>query len=114
MKIEIIADPISNDILRELAKEFYGDMIKATVDIERQILAVGGEWHMDSNNVLIENGSNQTNIWGINIYIDRKNDDRLEYVSLINIRPLQGNRTMELQNEELRNKIKIIVDRFII
>ncbi|MFA5831616.1 MAG: DUF5674 family protein [Candidatus Paceibacterota bacterium] len=114
MKIEIITDAISKDVLREIAQEFYGDMIKATVDVEKQILAVGGEWHMDSNNVLIDNGSNQPDIWGINIYIDRENDDRLEYVSLINIRPLQGNRTMELRNEELRNKIKAIVNRFIV
>ena len=53
MRIKIIDKKISKDELQEIAKEFYVVMIKGVVDVERDILAVGGEYHMDANNVLI-------------------------------------------------------------
>lgn len=92
MPIKIIDKKISESELREIAKDFYIDMIKGVVDIERGILAIGGEYHMDANIILIESGSKQQNIWGFNWYFDRIGDERIDYVSLINIRPAQGNK----------------------
>lgn len=113
MKIQIIEKRISEKELRKVAEEFYGEMIKGVVDIEREILAMGGEYHMDANNMLIENDSKQQNIWGFNWYFDRNGDDRIEYISLINIRPKAGNRVMEVQDKSLRDKMKKIILKYL-
>ena len=113
MPIKIIDKKITENELREIAKDFYIDMIKGVADIERGILAIGGEYHMDANAILIENGSQQQNVWGFNWYFDRTGDERIEYVSLINIRPAQGNRSMEVQNASLRDAMKIIILKYL-
>lgn len=113
MFIKIIDQKITERELREIAAEFYIDMIKGVVDIERGILAMGGEYHIDANMVLIENGSRQQNVWGFNWYFDRTGDERVEYVSLINIRPAQGNRAMEVQDASLRDTMKIIILKYL-
>ena len=109
MSIKIIDKKITEIELREIAKDFYTDMIKGVVDIDQGILVMGGEYHMDANMVIIENGSKQQNIWGFNWYFDRTGDERIEYISLINIRPAQGNRTMEVQDASLCNAMKIVI-----
>ena len=113
MNIKIIDKKITNSELREIAKDFYGEMIKGVVDIEREILAMGGEYHMDANEMLIKNNSKQQNIWGFNWYFSKKGDERIEYVSLINIRPRQNNRTMEVQNTYLRDKMRSVILKYI-
>lgn len=113
MNIRIVDKKISEKELLEIAKEFYVTMVKGVVDVERGILAMGGEYHMDANNVLIENGSKQPNVWGFNWYFDKEGDERIEYVSLINIRPAQGNRVMEVQDEALRAKMKEIILKYL-
>jgi hypothetical protein len=114
MKIKIIDKKIGEAELKEIAREFYGEMVKGVVDIERGILAMGGEYHMDANTVLIENGSKQPNVWGFNWYFDKNGDEQIEYVSLINIRPAQGNRVMEVQDEFLRDKMKVIIIKYLL
>ena len=113
MNIRIIRDKITKPELEELAKEFYVEMVKGVADIERNIIALGGEWHMDANQVLIEDGSNQQNLWGFNIYLNKPKKEMLEYNSLINIRPNQGNKSMEIENEEIKNKIFEIVNNLV-
>jgi len=113
MLIRIINEKTTDSELREIAKEFYGDMIKGVVDVRREILAMGGEYHMDANNVLIENGSKQPNVWGFNWYFDRQGSEKIEYVSLINIRPTQNNRTMEVQDPSLRDTMKSIILKYL-
>ena len=97
MHIVIVSETIPLAEMREIAKEFYEDMIKGVVDIDRGVIALGGEYHMDANNVLIADGSQQTDIWGFNVYLDRPREEWLEYTSLINIRPLQGNKSMTVE-----------------
>ncbi len=89
-------------------------MIKGVVDIERGIIAVGGEYHMDSNVMLLDHGSKQGDVWGFNIYPDMPRDSWIEYVSLINIRPQADNRDMEVRSEAIRAKMKEIIDSKII
>ncbi|MDO8504611.1 MAG: DUF5674 family protein [Candidatus Liptonbacteria bacterium] len=113
MNIKIIDKKITDSELREIAKDYYGEMVKGVVDIEREIIAMGGEYHMDANVVLIENGSKQPDIWGFNWYFDKNGDERIEYVSLINIRPGQGNRAMEVQDASLRDKMKAIILKYL-
>ena len=102
------------DELRKIAKERYGDLVKGAVDIEKEIIALGGELHVDEEMKLIEEeGSRQENIWGINLYPDRTRDDFLEFDSMINLKPNFGNRTRGIDNSEIAEKVKIIVAKLI-
>ena len=113
MDIKIIRQKITKSELEDLAKEIYVEMVKGVADIERGVIALGGEWHMDANEVLIKDGSAQENLWGFNIYLNKPKEERLEYNSLINIRPKQSNKSMEIESEELKNKILEIVSNLV-
>jgi hypothetical protein len=113
MNIQLIREPVSRDVVSDIAKEFYGNMVKGVVDIERGIIALGGEWHRDANDVLIKNGSKQDNVWGFNFYLDRPEGSEVEHVSLINIRPAQGNRKIEIQDKKLKEKMTEVIYKLI-
>ncbi len=112
--IRIITEPITRDEARTVGKKWYQELVKGVVDIEQGILALGGEYHMDANVILIENGSAQDKVWGFNIYPDQNGDDFIGYTSLINIRPALGNRGMLMENEEIRNAMRAVIERLII
>lgn len=111
--IKVIDKWISLTELRELAKQRFGDMIKAVVDIQKNIIAVGGEFHADEEALLLEQGSNQTNLWGINIYVNQPKDSWIEYDSIINLRPSQGNSSRGIESPEIRQAIIKIVNQLI-
>lgn len=113
MDIKIVTDKISQEELLKMAKGGFGDMLKAVVDVEKEIMAVGGELHADAEAVLLEQGCDQENLWGINIYPEKSGEDLIEYSSLINIRPRRGNRSMEIEDTEVRGKIKNIINKLI-
>jgi len=106
MEILVVREPVDKETLDVLAKEWHHSLVKGVADISRMIVALGGEWHMDANNRLIEDGSEQKDIWGFNIYPEEKGDSAIEYISLINIRPAQGNRSMEISSEETRTAVR--------
>lgn len=110
MNIKVVEDQITVDELRQIAKEFYVSMIKGVVDIETGRIAFGGEYHMDTNTLLIDCGSKQSDIWGFNIELNRPRDSWIEYIALINIRPQDNNRDMEVQDPAIRAKMKQIID----
>lgn len=114
MNIKIISQPIPKAEAIEIAKEFYIDMVKGVVDIEKEIIALGGEYHMDANLLLIDNGSKQNDVWGFNIYPKLKNEDWIKYTSLINIRPAMNNNDMEVGDKNIRDKMKGIIEKLII
>lgn len=105
----IIDAPISLGDLKILAQGRFGNMVKAVVDVERRIMAVDGELHADEEAILLENGSRQENLWGINIYPELEGSDRIEFDSVINIRPSQGNRSRGVDNTIVREKIVQVV-----
>ena len=78
------------------------------VDLERKVAAVGGELHADAEHLLLESGSRQENLWGANYYPGRGPEDCIEYTSLINIRPAQGNRSMLIADPEIRERVREI------
>ena len=96
--------------LQELAKDSYGDMVKGVVDIRQTTIALGGELHADSERLLLDQGSKQEDLWGFNIYIHKSKAERLEYNSLINIRPKQGNLSRDIQNPKIQEQVKTIID----
>lgn len=111
--IIILNDRIATDDLRTLVERFFEDMVKFVVDVERDVAAVGGELHADAEALLLEDGSHQQDLWGANYYPGRAPDNCIEYTSLINIRPAQGNRSMELEDQGLREKIQDMTFRLI-
>jgi len=92
--------------LARLTSTFFEDMVKYVVDIERDVAAVGGELHADAEEILLAGGSQQNDLWGANYYPGRGVEDCIEYTSLINIRPAQGNRSMLVEDTDVRRRIR--------
>lgn len=114
-EIRIIKTPISRSELKKIAEERYGDLVKAAVDIEQEIMAVGGELHIDELTRLVEwEGSKHENIWGVNIYPENSVDEFIEFDSMVNIKPDLGNRTRDVDNKDLKEKIIQVVNKLVI
>jgi hypothetical protein len=113
MTISVIEEPIENAELSEIAKKRFGDLVKAVVDIERGVMAVGGELHSDEEALLLEKGSEQKNLWGINLYPEKSREELIEFDSMINLRPSQGNRSRDVSDPIARRKIEEIVNQLI-
>lgn len=111
--MQIVKDGISLAELKEMANALFGNLVKAVVDVEMEILAVGGELHADEEALLLEQGSDQEDLWGINIYPEMRGEDWIEFDSLINLRPSQNNRSRGVENEQLREKIVNIVNKLV-
>jgi len=99
---------IDRAVLRTLVERHFEDMVKYVVDVERGVAAVGGELHADEEALLLEHGSRQEHLWGANYYPGRGPDACIEFTSLINIRPAAGNRSMVVEDEILRARIREI------
>ena len=96
--------------LKEIAEKTFGGMVKADVDVARKIIVIDAEYHADIEQFMLDNGSCQEDLWGINLYPDKfGSPDFIEYDSLINIRPRQNNRSRYVENPEIREQIEIIV-----
>ena len=91
MPVTLVEGKIQKSELSELAKERFGDLVKAVVDVKRGIMIVGAELHSDEEALLPEQGSEQQDLWGINIYPEKTGDEFIEFDSMINIRPSQKN-----------------------
>ena len=113
MNIEIIRQRISRQELEQIAQDGYGEMVKGVADIKLKILALGGELHSDAEAVLLQKGSYQADLWGFNIYPQKAKSDRIVYSSLINIRPAQGNKSIDLKDVNIQKQIREIVDSLI-
>jgi hypothetical protein len=111
--IVIMDRPIDRGVLRTLVARHFEDMVKYVVDVDRGIAAVGGELHADEEALLLEHGSRQEDLWGANYYPGRGSEACIEYTSLINIRPSQGNRGMVVADELLRGRIREITHALI-
>jgi len=111
--VMVEAEPIPGEVLRALVDRFFEDMVKYVVDIRRQVLAVGGELHADAEARLLEAGSRQEDLWGANYYPGLGEDACIEYTSLINIRPSQGNRSMAIESDEIRVRVREVTFRLI-
>ncbi len=114
MDLKIIREPVSHDEVAARARATHGDMVKVVVDIEKGILSLGGEWHAEGEEILLTDGSVQTNLWGANVYPEKIGEERVEYTSLINIRPRQENRSMVVESAEIRRKMKGIIDHLLL
>ncbi|TSC95088.1 MAG: hypothetical protein CEN87_100 [Parcubacteria group bacterium Licking1014_1] len=108
--MKIVKDKIEITELKEMTKRMYENLVKAVIDIEKEIMAVDAELHVDLEQFLIEKeDSEPKNLWGINIHPDFEGEKFVEFDSMINLKPGLGNRTRGINNAEIRDKIIKIV-----
>lgn len=103
--MRLVDTPIALKNLSLIAEAGFGNLVKAVVDVEREIMAIDAELHADEEALLLEDGSQQAHLWGINIYPDLAADERIEFDSMINIRPSQGNRSRGVDDPAIRARI---------
>ena len=111
--MNILDTPIKKSDLLKSEIVFDGPMIKAVVDINKTIVGIDANMHADIEQLLLQNGSAQEDLWGINLYPEDEEDDFIEFDSMINIRPRQGNRSRDVEDESTRAKIKETVSKWI-
>lgn len=111
--MNILNKPITIEELKRIAADSYGDLVKAVVDIDEGLVAVDAELHSDLESLLLARGSKQQSLWGINFYPAISGDDFVEFDSMINIRPAQGNMSRGIGNETIRRKILEVVHRWV-
>lgn len=113
--MRILDQPISKQDLIEASTNFIDtNTIKAVADISRELLAVDSPMHYDCEQLLLENGSNQSDLWGINLYLDEDIlDDIVEFDSMINIRPAEGNRSRGVEDPAIQDKIRSVVAKWL-
>lgn len=95
--------------LAAIAATQFGDLVKAVVDVERGIMAIGGELHSDEEAELLDDGSRQAHLWGINLYPAELGEAWIEFDSMINVRPSQGNRSRDVEDAAVRERIRGVV-----
>jgi len=111
--MEVITDKISVQKLEAMAKKMFGSLVKAVVDVEKELMAIDGELHADLQTLLIEKGSNWQNLWGINLYPGKLGEDFVEFDSVINIRPSQNNRSRGVEGKKIQEEIVKIVNKLV-
>ena len=112
--MRIISQPIHRNELEAMLPGYFGDMIKAVVDIKKMIIGLDAELHADIEKELLQQGSEQADLWGINLYPEMEGEDFIEFDSLINIRPYQGNRSRDVQDPVVRKRIVEVVNTLIL
>lgn len=97
-----------SDLMAMASPQFF-DMVKAVVDVEKMVMAIGGELHADEEALLLERGSKQRDLWGINLYPAEASDEFIEFDSVINLRPSQGNRSRGIDDPATGEKVVAVV-----
>ena len=112
--MEVVSESVTVAHLAELAESGFGSLVKSVVDVDKGIMAIGGEMHADEEALLLGLGSSQSDLWGINLYPSQfGQSDWIEFDSMINIRPRQGNRSRSVEDSAAQDKIVAIVARLV-
>lgn len=112
--MEIIDRQIQLRQLVGMQEHYFGDMVKGVVDVKRGLLAVDAELHADLEKYLLESGSAQPDLWGINLYPELEGDEFLEFDSIINIRPSQNNPSWDVLDPVVREEIRTLVSNLVV
>lgn len=107
--MRVVDTTVSMNELRGMAAAMFGDLVKAVVDVDRRLVAVDAELHSDLEALLLDDGSKQRSLWGINLYPEESGDGFIEFDSMINMRPSQGNRSRGVDDESTRVLIATVV-----
>ena len=108
--MQTIHTTISLQELKKMSDAMFGSLVKAVVDIEQEIMVIDAALHSDQEEYLLEQGSQQNNLWGINLHPDAFGTDKfIEFDSMINLRPGSGNRSRGIDDQQIQEKIRKIV-----
>lgn len=111
--MKFIDTTIPKSELKKMSESFSGGFVKAVVDIEKGVMAIDAPMHADEEKELLDRGSNQDNLWGINLYPDLPSVDFIEFDSMINVRPRLNNFSRGIDDESLQKKIIAIVSKLV-
>lgn len=111
--VRIVRQPIRRADLAALAMGQFGDLVKAVVDVARGVMAIGGDLHADEEAALLDDGSRQRDLWGINLYPEEAGEGWIEFDSVINVRPALGNRSRDVEDPAVRQRIRDIVAQLV-
>lgn len=111
--MELVENKITVAELQKMSEKMFGQLVKAVVDIDRGIMAVDAELHVDLEAFLLDNGSQQDNLWGINFHPHDAEQEFVEFDSMINIRPAIGNRSRYVESPHIRKKIIELVKKLV-
>ncbi len=109
--VEIVSSPTTLEHLKQTAERTFGELglVKAVVDVERKVMAIGGGLHVDEQAALLNDGSRQRDVWGVNLYPDQfGTPEWLEFDSTVNLRP-PGNRSRDVQDPTTRAQVTAVV-----
>lgn len=101
----LITSKANEETLKKVAEDLAG-YIKFVVDIEKKILTAGGLRHFDGEQLLLQNGSKQANLWGGGLDLET---GEIDFDSMINIRPNQGNASREILSQGIRQQVEEVV-----
>lgn len=108
--MKLVTAVMSLSQLKQIASKLYVDLVKAVVDVDKKLLVIDAEMHADEEKYLLNNGSKQNSLWGINLYPDKFNSEGfIEFDSMINLRPSHNNPSRGVEDEKIRKQIKAIV-----
>jgi hypothetical protein len=111
--MKIVDKVITIEELQQMSEKMFGQIVKAVVDIEKEIMAVNAEMHADQEEFLLDQGSEQNNLWGINFHPFNDDSALVEFDSMINLRPSWGNKTRSVDDPAIRAKIMMIVNKLV-
>jgi len=112
--MKLVKHSISIQAIEKMAKQKFGNLVKAVVDIDKKIMVIDAELHADQESLLIQSGSKQASIWGINLYPEKyASPDFIEFDSMINLRPSQNNLGLNVEDKKIQDKIRKIVRKLI-
>ena len=111
--MKIVSTPIFLNELKAMAQGGFGNLVKAVVDVDRCLIALDGDLHADEEAILLESGSRQEHLWGINLYPEIEGPDFVEFDSVINIRPSQGNKSRGVDDPAIRNAVLQIIEKLV-
>ena len=113
--MELVNHSISIQKIRKMAKQQFGNLVKAVIDLDKGIMVIDADLHSDQESLLIQSGSNQANLWGINLYPEKYHSSEfIEFDSMINLRPSQNNLSRNVEDEKIRKKIINIVKKLVV
>jgi hypothetical protein len=104
---------VTRDDFRKMARQQFGDMVKAVVAVDQGTMAIAGEHHSDEEAILLDQGSLQQHLWGINLYPEKPAEEWIEFDSMMNVRPSGGNRSRYVESAEIREAVIKIVHRLV-
>ena len=112
--MKMVAEKIKLNELKTMAENSFGNLVKAVVDIDQKIMVIDAELHADQETVLLDQGSKQENLWGINLYPDLPENEWIEFDSMINLRPNQNNRSRGVDDPEIQAQIIELVNNLVV